>query len=287
MTPRIAFSTIACPEWPLERVIESASAWGYEGVELRSFGTGSTRFACDPAMTGGDKLRRLFMASGLEPAGVATGLALDAPIFPPVVGHLLARSWACVDEGRSLVEMAKGFGAPHVRLFPFRVPKGPLESRHGTLKRIAARAARLAQACRHHGVTILMENGGDFGSAQDLLEIVDAAGHPGVRACYDIAAGVSAGDDPVSAVAMLGDALDMVRVRDRQGDNPVELGAGELPNRAVVEALGQRRFGGWLTYEWERAWIEGLASPELVLPKAVRTLSQWLGAARSGAHSAA
>ncbi|MCA9293803.1 MAG: sugar phosphate isomerase/epimerase [Phycisphaerales bacterium] len=284
---RIAFSSLACPEWPIERVVDAAAQWGYAGVELRSFGTGSTRFACDPAMTGGHKLRRLFMAAGVEPAGVATGLALDDPVCPPVVGHLLSKSWACVDEGRSYVEIAKGLGAPHVRLFGFHVPKVPFQSRRGTLKRIAGRAARLANACRHHGVNVLMENGGDFGSAHDLIEIVNAAGHPGVRACYDIAAGVSAGDDPVQAVRDMSDALDVVRIRDRKGDNPVELGTGELPNQAVVAALARQGFTGWLVYEWERAWIDGLASPELVLPKAAQTLSSWLGAGDASAHSAA
>ena len=284
---RIALSSIACPEWPLERIVESAASWGYAGVELRTFGTGSTRFACDPALTGADKLRRMFMCHGVEPAGLATGLALDDPIFPPVLGHLLPRSWACVDEGRSYVEVARGFGAPHVRVFPFRVPEGPIETRHATMKRIAARAARLANACRHHGMTILMENGGDYGSADCLQEIINCTGHPGVRACYDVAAGVSAGDDPTAAVDQLHDVLDVVRVRDSKGDNPVELGAGELPNQAVVEALAHRGFAGWITYEWERAWIEGLASPELVLPKAARTLAGWLGKTGAGAPSAA
>ncbi len=285
---RIAFSSIACPEWPLERLITAASEWGYAGIELRSFGTGSTRFACDPAMTGGNKLRRMFMSAGIEPAGVATGLTLDECIMPPVLGHIFAKSWKCIDEGRSYIDIAGSFGAPAVRVFPFRVPKGPFENRRSTLKRIAARAARLADSCRHRGVTILMENAGDFASADDLAEIVTCAGHPSVRACYDIAAGVTAGDDPVAAINHLGDALAMVRLRDRKGDTPVELGTGELPNADVVCALARDNFDGWLTYEWERAWVEGLASPELALPKAAQVISGWIGpAAHADAHSAA
>ena len=70
-------------------------------------------------------------------------------------------------------------------------------------------------------------------------------------------------------------------------DLPVELGTGELPNQAVVAALARQGFTGWLVYEWERAWIDGLASPELVLPKAAQTLSSWLGAGDASAHSAA
>jgi sugar phosphate isomerase/epimerase len=203
------------------------------------------------------------------------------------MGHILPSSWKCIDEGRSLIDIAAGFGAPFVRVFPFRVPKGPLETRHATVRRIAGRVARLADSCRHLGVVMLMENGGDFASADDLAEIVDRASHPGVRGCYDIAAGVSAGDDPTAAIDHLGERLAVVRLRDRRGDHPVELGTGDLPNAQVVSALGRSGFTGWITYEWERAWIDGLASPELALPRAVQAISSWLGATPLGAHSAA
>ena len=75
---RLAFSTVACHTWTLERVARSAGEWGYMGVELRSFGEGGTRFACDPALTSGGKVRELFREAGVEVAGIGGGVRFDA-----------------------------------------------------------------------------------------------------------------------------------------------------------------------------------------------------------------
>ena len=46
---KVAFSTVACPHWTLERAARAAAEYGYDGVELRTFDDGSGRMACDPA----------------------------------------------------------------------------------------------------------------------------------------------------------------------------------------------------------------------------------------------
>jgi len=35
---KLAFSTLGCPNWELERIAQAAHAFGYEGVELRALG---------------------------------------------------------------------------------------------------------------------------------------------------------------------------------------------------------------------------------------------------------
>ena len=32
---KIAFSTVGCPDFSLEQVVQAASQWGYQGVDLR------------------------------------------------------------------------------------------------------------------------------------------------------------------------------------------------------------------------------------------------------------
>ena len=51
--------------------------------ELRTFGSGSTRFACDPALTDEAKIRRLAGSHGVSICCVATGLAFDQRVHPP------------------------------------------------------------------------------------------------------------------------------------------------------------------------------------------------------------
>ncbi len=76
MAIRIAFSTVACPDWTSAQVVEKAADMGYDGVELRTLGSGSTGLACDPALGDGAKMRRLFEDGGLTPVCLSTSVAL-------------------------------------------------------------------------------------------------------------------------------------------------------------------------------------------------------------------
>src|SRR5204863_6512990 len=43
--PRLAFSTLGCPEWDAETVVEQAAAGGWDGVEWRGGPDGTVRSA--------------------------------------------------------------------------------------------------------------------------------------------------------------------------------------------------------------------------------------------------
>ena len=51
MAIRLAFSTVACPQWPLSEVVRRAAEYGYQGVELRTLGAGSSGLASDPMLS--------------------------------------------------------------------------------------------------------------------------------------------------------------------------------------------------------------------------------------------
>ena len=77
-----AFSTVACPEWPLETVFANAARMGYLAVELRTFGDNSRSFACDPALTAPEKIRGYTDKFGVQVGVLGTGIRFDAPISP-------------------------------------------------------------------------------------------------------------------------------------------------------------------------------------------------------------
>ena len=64
---KLAFSTVATAEWTLEEVAAFAEEVGYDGVELRTFGSGSSRFACDPALTSPEKIRKTPASACIAP----------------------------------------------------------------------------------------------------------------------------------------------------------------------------------------------------------------------------
>src|SRR5690606_1814955 len=115
-----AFSTVACPDWTLERVFRTAAEYGYEGVELRTFGFGSTCVACDPARTATEKIQALSEETGVRIATLATGISFEAPIRPPVIGRVISDTERPQREAKRMVDLAVAINAPFVRVFGFR-----------------------------------------------------------------------------------------------------------------------------------------------------------------------
>ena len=276
---RLAFSTVACPTWTLERVAAAASHWGYLGVELRTFGQGGSQFASDPGLIDGRKLRRVLDDAGAELAGLATGVRFDAPIFPPVLGQLMPWNDASVREGRHMVSIARECGTEYVRVYAFEL--AGRERTSAAIKRIAGRLSKVCDQARNRDVTVLLENGGGFARAADILEIIEAVNSPQLAACYDGAAAWQAGEDVAQGCALLAGRLRMVRVRDVREGRPARLGMGDAPCRALVRAAvdADAVWGTdpWVVYTWDRAWLPELSPAEEVLPHAAPLIAEWAG----------
>ena len=274
--PRTAFSTTACPDWTLARAARAAAEYGFEGVEARSFGAGSTHLVCDPALTDGAKVQRLMDDAGVFLAGIAGGCRFEAPVRPPLAGLVLPGPHRSVREAKHLIDVAADCQAPFVRVYAYDVPKG--QKRSSVVRRVADRLYEVCDSARHRDVRILLENGGAFSSAEDLAELIDRVDTSLLYACYDLGAAHAAGDDVEDGVRLLGARLAAARVKDADAEGtPVPLGEGALPCAEFVRAVALSPAGrdAWITYSWDRLWRPELDAPERVLPEAARRLYEW------------
>jgi len=276
---KTAFSSVACPEWTLARIARAAADYGYEGVELRTFGYGSREFACDPAMTGAEKLRAMFAEPGVEIACLATSVAFDEPIRPPVIGRALCDTERSIRQAKAAIDLAAQVESPLVRVFAFEIPGR--ESRASALARIVERLTLAVDGARNTGVRVVIENGGSFTRASDLATIIEKVGSSLLGAAYSMPVAVDAGEDPAEGLQILGDRVWTAKIKDRGEDRrPVPLGTGQFPCAGFVRTLMEYGYCGWLVYEWDRAWIPGLEAPEVVLPTALRRIYEWSGVDR-------
>lgn len=276
---KTAFSTVACPHWTLARVAAAAVEYGYSGVELRTFGSGSTQFACDPALTSADRVRSFFGEAGVSIASVATGVGFDEPVRPPVIGRALGDYERTVREAKFAIELAASIECPFVRVFGFEFPDR--ESRKSALARICDRLRLAVDAARNTGVKLVLENGGSFCHAHDLKEIIQEVNSNLLGASYSMAVAADAGEDPAEGARLLGDRLWVAKLKDRDGDrHPCPPGDphGTMPCREFLSSLRDSSFRGWVVFEWDRAWLPGLDVPEVVLPQVARRLYEWSGA---------
>jgi sugar phosphate isomerase/epimerase len=271
-----AFSTVACPDWTLANVAAKAEGWGYVGCELRTFGYGSRESACEPALTAPAKLRAQLQRAGLAISSLATSIRYDAPISPPVVGLYLDNE-SMIRETKGCVDLAVQVEAPFVRVFGFELPE--FEARKVGVARVVERLIKCADYCRNSGVKLVLENGGSFNTAAQLLEVTDRVNSPLLTIAYSIPVGVAAGDDVGKALNALGERLTMIKVKDLKDGMPVALGEGELNVRAHLSAAASAGFDGWVVYEYDRAWLPGGddASMERALAASAKVLFEHVG----------
>lgn len=250
---KLAFSSVACPEKPLRDVAAIAESVGAQGVELRTFGSGSNEFACDPAMTDPAKTVRLFRDAGARIISVATSCRFDAPISPPIVGRLLSDVEKSVREAKFAIELASELGASFVRVFGFEVPQGVSEA--STTSMIVERLIKVCDHARHRGVKIVLENGGSYCTATQIAGIIDQVGSPLLGAEYNVAVAAAAGEQVAHGINVLGDRLWVVKLKDFRGSLPCAVGQGDLGCLEAVKALLAFGYDGWVVYEYDRAWL--------------------------------
>jgi sugar phosphate isomerase/epimerase len=272
---KTAFSTVACPEWTLARVARAAAEYGYDGIELRTEGHGGRRFACDPALTAAAKVREVFEGAGTRIACLATGVRFDEPIRPPVIGRVISDTERSVRQAKSMIDLAAQIEAPFVRVFAFEHSRR--ERRKAAVARIVDRLRHSLDAARNTGVRLVIENGGSFPRAGDVMDLVETLDDPLLGVAYSMPVAHAAGEDPAEGVAMIRSRLWTVKIKDYKGHTPCPLGQGDQPCEQLVRALESSGFDGWIVYEWDRAWLPDLDPPDAALAAAAQTVYGWLG----------
>ncbi len=272
--PHIAFSTVACPGWTLSAVAERARRWDFDGVELRTFGPGSTLGASDPCLSAPVKVRRALDEHGVALCGYGTGARFDEVVWPPApLGWVFGDNERPVREFKAVTEHASEARAGYVRVFGFEVIED--EPRKRAVRRISERLRLVCDDARHQNVRIALENGGSFGRAEQVMEIVDRVNKPELAVCYSMQAAEAAGEDAAAVVGSFGSKLAATRIGDHRGGVPCAVGEGEAPCEGFVKALNGLDDELPLVIEWPAMWRDDIGSAEEALPASFAAITGW------------
>jgi len=271
MPLQFAFSTVATPDWTLDKVLDHAAQWGYSAVELRTLGPAGGSLTCDPALSKPEKVAAQFKAAGIQPLCLSTSLALHHRDSTSVQRTRFAAIHA--------IEDAATIGCRFIRLYGNEVMPG--EARRAVLQRIAANLEPLTDKASETGVQILLENAGSFAVAKEWWWLLDLINHPMVGLSWNIAnsAAIDANDQGGSvSVPMLNHRIRLAKVKDTrigEGTGYVPLGEGSVGIETFIKRLHGIGFDGFVSVEWDRFWLPTLAPAEEYLPDALARLKAW------------
>ena len=271
----LAFSTLACPGWSIETVLEKAVEFGYEGIEWRGGPDGHIQ----PGMSAREKatLRKMAGDAGLAALALTTYTSFVSPLADDRKSN--------VDELRRYSDLAAELGAPFVRAFLGELPTdiypdGRIyENISGCLLMASDYAATL-------GVKIAVEPSHNFTRSSVISPIFDRyPSHPDLRVIWDVGNTFAVGEEPAEGFDLLKDRLAYVQVKDGKLHGPTwqlcPLGDGDVPLAPAFKLLSEYGYEGAISVEWEYAWHPELDPPEIALPAALRTVRTLLSTVRS------
>ena len=267
---KYAFSTLACPAWSIEQVVEAATTLGYDGVELRLLDGAVIDPGADRAKV--EQAVARCRAEGVEVCALDSSCTFnhaDPGAREREVSDLLR--W---------IDLAEDLQVPLVRVFggharPGLAPEPP-EVVNDWVAEALSRAAPTAEQA---GVTVVLETHDAFSSARRVAAVLDRVDSPRVAALWDSHHPYRVGETPQDVIEALGARIAHVHVKDARRTTPngsdwqlVLLGDGEVPVREQVQALQRQGYSGYVSVEWEKKWHPEIAEPEIALPQHIRWL---------------
>jgi sugar phosphate isomerase/epimerase len=262
---KFAFSTVSAPTWDFETLVARAKEYGYDGVEIRAL---ADRTAANPLLTDPAKLRQQFDGAGVEICCLAASIAMT---------QNKRHDAKQADELRSFIDLAQRLGCPVVKIFDTEVKPGWSRASTGVL--LGNWLAPLADYAGERQVIIGVENALSFRNAKEMWSIVDRINHPSVGVAWDLFNAAMVGEGPAYSVPTLNSKIVYTQVKDAKfgslGATYVKIGEGDVQVRNFLRRLRGIGYEGYVTVEWEKAWLPNLAGPEEILPDAIAKLRDW------------
>lgn len=265
----LAFSTLGCPNYDAGEVIALAQASGFAGVEIRHL-RGTVDLPSLPefstALIG--ETRKRFDDAGVAVVGINSGVRMTS-LDPQERRRQLASA-------RANAAIAQGLGAGFLRVFGGPIPKD--QDREQTLDAIALGLAEVAELTAAHGVTAVLETHDDFSTSASIQDLYARGAGDQLAVLWDTLHSYRHGETGDFTWSRLGDRIRHVHLKDARtatadGFDFALTGEGSIPIGSFLETLRRGGYGGYVSFEWEKAWHPEIEAPEIAIPHFARFMA--------------
>ncbi len=260
--PLLSFSTLGCPGWTFQQIIDFAAANGYQGIEMRGLLKQMDLTKCNEFSSAENITDTLSRMKAKNLRFVNLGSSCNLHIAEPV------KRKENIDEAKRFIDLAQQIHCPYIRVFPNNFPKE--QSKQATIDLIAKGLQELGDYAKGKNVTVLMETHGEVVYADDLVNIMQLANHPQTGLIWDVANMWTITKEPPAAVySKIKKYIHHTHIKDASLTNGelkyTFLGKGDVPIFNAINILQKDKYAGFYSFEWEKLWHPELAEPELAL----------------------
>jgi sugar phosphate isomerase/epimerase len=279
--PLLAFSTLGCPDWPLEKILDFAAANGYNGIEIRGILRQMDlpkcpEFSKENIQTSLQKFRKKKLK--IVNLGCSAAMHHSDPV----------QRNKSMEEAKNFIQLAHELGCPYIRVFPNNLPKD--KDKNETLDLISKGLLELGEFAKNTNVMVLMETHGEVVWTADLEQVMTRANHPKVGLVWDFTnMWTITKESPELMYEKLKKFIYHTHIKDAKLVNGklqyVLLGQGETPILKAVEILVKNKYSGYYSFEWEKMWHPEIESPEIAFPHYPKAIKNFLDESKSNKYS--
>lgn len=259
--PQLAFSTLGCPDWTFQQIVDFAGQHHFQGIEVR----GILRQLDLPKCPEFSKeslpaTMRLMKDRQLKLVDLGSGCTLHFPES--------AERRKNMDEGKRFIDLAHELKCANIRVFPNNFLKE--RSKGETMDLIVKGLLELGDYAKGSGVNVLVESHGDLIQIDDLEKVMKLSEHKNVGLVWDVTnMWIKTKESPTLAYQKLKKYIRHTHIKNAKlvDGNIVytRLREGEVPIFEAIDVLSNGGFGGYYSFEWEKLWHPELEAPELAI----------------------
>ncbi len=258
---KLAISTLVCPEWTLDQIINACKAAGIEGIDFRGLGRELDITKLPEFTTDLDTTLRRIREAGLKLPCFNTSLRLI--VRDPVEWN------GFLEEAQRYAQLATRTGTETIRVFGGAVPEGMSRDE---ARIIAERHLRqLSKICLAHNCLPVLETHDQWKTSTQVLELLRDFTPDEVGVLWDLEHPYRMGEPFEETAQRLAPFLRHTHIKDSRRDDgkfkATLLGEGNLPLPQAIEALKSIGYDGWISLETEKRWHPTAPDPEQSIPQ--------------------
>jgi len=269
---KLSFTTLGCPKWTMQQIVENAAKMGFDGVDFRGLLEDIDISRRSEFTTGLNETKQMFADYGLAVSGISVSARF-------AVADLVEKQKQ-FEEARRNMKLAAKLDAYIVRVFG-----GSLPESHNVQKImpiIAENLRQIGDEAEEYGINLALETHDDWTDSAVCARLISQVDHPRVRILWDLHHPYRAnGEPPEVTYTNLAKYTVGIHVKDSILDDKgqpvyVLLGEGDVPLKRMLNMLLQGGYDGYATLEWEKRWHPELPEPEVAFPQYVQKMREWL-----------
>ncbi len=259
---KLSFSTLGCPDWSFDKIIDFARDNQYSGIEVRGI-LRQMDLTLVPEFSNSEAIEATLKKMndrGLKFVDLGSSCALHFPKGEERTKNL--------DEGKRFIDLAAKLNCPYIRVFPNQIPKD--RDRNETLNLIIDGLKELGAYASNTQVTVLLESHGELIYKKDLLFVMEGAANPHVGLVWDVCnMWIVTKEPPEEVYASLKPYIRHTHIKDLKIENGKEeyvlLGTGIVPIFQAIDLLYKNNYPGYYSFEWEKLWHPEIPDPQIAL----------------------